>query len=265
MNKKDELSILINQKDPDLLIFNEILPKRYRKKKKLSEKDFAIEGYDFFIRSTVEGRGVVLYFKKNLYVQTVECLNVFKFDEAIWLRVTLKGTDSLLVGNIYRSPSSPHENNIALNELILKAVGLKDSHILIVGDFNYRELDWEFMQSRESIGQSSTLFMETIKDTFLIQHVTEYTRHRIGQASGRLDLLFSNEEEMITDLEYMSPIGASDHMCLCFNFMCYTELKPSDIPRPNFYKGDYSAMRAFLSTADWETVANSELVLDKLS
>ncbi len=81
----------------------------------------------------------------------------------------------------------------------------------------------------------------------------------MGQSSSRLDLIFSNEIDMVTDLEYMPPIGASDHSCLLFNFTCYTDFKPSDEPRPNFYKGDYVSMKRDLQNVDWDKISNEDL------
>lgn len=163
-NKRDEHSAIINDKDPDILIFNEILPKQNRAKKRLSPKSFIIYGYEYIIRSSTVGKGVILYFKSCLKVQSVDMLNNFNFDESIWIHIKLKGCDNLLVGNIYRSPSSLRENNVN-----------------IVGDFNY----WR--QSNDSVDHSSSPFIETIKDLFLYQHVDMDTRHRVGQSSSRLD------------------------------------------------------------------------------
>ena len=44
-------------------------------------KDFAIDGYEYFVRSTTDGRGVVIYYKDFLTVQYVNVLNNFKFDK----------------------------------------------------------------------------------------------------------------------------------------------------------------------------------------
>lgn len=258
-NKKDEISAIIQNTNPDVIMFNEILPKQRRRKKKLVQKDFVIDGYDYLISSTSEGRGVIIYFKLFLNVQIVNTLNSHVFEEAVWIRIKLRGTDTLLVGNIYRSPSSSRDNNLLLNNLLTKAVNLKDSHVLIVGDFNYGSLNWELLQTTESTDSSASIFIETIKDLFLYQHVEENTRHRAEQSPARLDLIFTNEPGMISDLDYLPPIGASDHSCLCFKFACYTELKPSDVPRPNFYKGDYKSMRETLSKVCWTTVENDHL------
>ena len=222
-------------------------------------KDFAIDGYEYFIRSTTDGRGVVIYYKDFLSIQYVNVLNNFKSDESIWIRIKLKGCDSLLVGNIYRSPSSSKENNLSLNELLITALDLKDTHTLIVGDLNYGNLNWELLQSHESLEHSSSLFMETIKDLFLYQHVVEDTRFRVGQSPSRLDLIFTNEDGMISNLDTLLPIGASDHSCLSFKFTCYTEMKPCQDPRPNFYKADYNAMRQTFRETAWDEIENDNI------
>ena len=257
LNKRDELSVLIQKRDPDVMVFNEVLPKRTRKKKKIQHKDFEIEGYDFLLRSTVEGRGVIVYFKQLLTVYSVDFLISFNFEESLWVRIKLKGCDTLLVGNIYRSPSSTYENNLKLNELLRKAMELKDSHILLMGDFNYGGLNWEFLQSSEHLEHSSTLFMEKIY-LFLYQHVDRDTRHWVGQSPLRLDLLFTNEIGMISELDRstLPPLGASDHCCLLFKFACYTKMRKSETPRPNFYKGDYPSMKKTFQDTDWSLCEN---------
>ena len=219
------------------------------KRKKLCHSDFSFDGYDFVCKSLTEGRGVILYFKNCLYVQKVEILDNILFNESIWIRLHLKDNDSLLVGNIYRSPSSIPENNVLLNKLIVEAVNLKDTHILITGDFNYGTFNWESQQSSDSYmyDHCTSIFTECIKDTFLFQHVKESTRHRGDQTPSRLDLIFTNEEEMVTDLEYLPPLGAIDHSCLCFKHLCYSNRKLQAKPRHNYRKEDFSAMRSDLS------------------
>ena len=126
INKKDEIYCLIQEKNPDVLIFNEILPKKHRKKKKISLKDYTIDGYESFLPSTLNGRGVVIYYKPTLSVNNVDLLTNSDFNESVWIRIKLKGSDSLLIGNIYRSPSSSCDNNLNLHELLRHATDLKD-------------------------------------------------------------------------------------------------------------------------------------------
>jgi len=81
-----------------------------------------------------------------------------------------------------------------LLSLLSNAVGMKDSHILVIGDFNYGTIDWESLQSSESTEHCSSLFVEHIKDLFLYQHVDQDTRFRAGQVPSLLDLLLTNEK-----------------------------------------------------------------------
>jgi uncharacterized membrane protein (UPF0127 family) len=40
-----------------------------------------------------------------------------------------------------------------------------------------------------------------------------------------LDLVFTNEENMVSEMEYLSSIGKSDHCDSQFQFNCYVKLK----------------------------------------
>ena len=54
----------------------------------------------------------------------------------------MKNNEKLLLGAIYRSPSSGTENSLRLNQLISTAIGLNFSYTVILGDFKYPNIDW---------------------------------------------------------------------------------------------------------------------------
>jgi len=58
-------------------------------------------------------------------------------------------------------------------------------------------------------------FIDTIRDCFLYQHITELTRSHDGDDSSTIDLLFTNEEMQISTLEHHAPLGKSDHSAIC--------------------------------------------------
>lgn len=64
---------------------------------------------------------------------------------------------------------------------------------------------------------------------------------------------------MLSDLEYLPPIGASDHSCLFFKLMCYTLTRNSDEPRPDFYKGGYTSMKNSFSSTDWGSLESVDI------
>ena len=83
-----------------------------------------------------------------------------------------------------------------------------------MGDFNLPNIDW--VDNTVSGGDSTfaSQFFDATQDALLIQHSLEPTRHRHGQTSSTLDLVFTSDPDMIQDLSQSPPIGCSDHACL---------------------------------------------------
>ena len=75
----------------------------------------------------------------------------------------LKQSDGLLTGCVYRSPASDMENNVMLNDLLRIVISLNDSHLLIVGDFNFRDINLSLRRSYSSYDHESSKFIEAVK------------------------------------------------------------------------------------------------------
>ena len=90
----------------------------------------------------------------------------------------------------------------------------KPSHLLIVGDFNIKDINWVDMTSATDEAHISTKFIECIRDCFLLQHVMEPTRFRSDNVPSLLDLIFTNEENMVLNLSTLPGLGKSDHVIL---------------------------------------------------
>ena len=60
-----------------------------------------------------------------------------------------------------------------------------------MGDFNYSKLDWRNWNSNGD--KEGDAFMESIRDSFLYQHVEGYTRTRENSEPSIIDLIFTNE------------------------------------------------------------------------
>ena len=59
--------------------------------------------------------------------------------------------------------------------------------------------------------------------------VEKPTRIRIGQARNILDLVFVNDDSLISDIEHNSPIGKRDHETLFFTlYIGIAKLKEND-------------------------------------
>ena len=97
------------------------------------------------------------------------------------------------------------------------------SHFIIMGYFNYTEIDWNYTISRAAENHPSHIFLHSIQDSLLYPHVTQSTRHRLGESPNTLDLILTNKECMINKIIPLPPIGNSDHICLNVFTLTYTE------------------------------------------
>ena len=143
-------------------------------------------------------------------------------------------------------------NDAKINELLRRASGLNFSHLLVFGDLNHPSINWLDNTSPPDGNHPASLFMDSARDAFLTQHVTEPTHYRGNNTPNTLDLIFTNEEGMLEHLKYLAPVGSSHHSLLKFDFCCYTK---TDRPRVNKYKydrGNYDSMRDTMATRNWE-------------
>ena len=96
--------------------------------------------------------------------------------------------------------------------------------------------------------------MEEVRDAYLHQHVTVATRFRVGQRTSTLDLILTNEENLVDNLEVHSPLGNSDHGCLKFHLICCRERKVQPWKMYFYDEGNYSSMKDELAGAAWDTL-----------
>ena len=90
-----------------------------------------------------------------------------------------------------------------MNELIEE---LQGKHVMLMGDFNYPDINWSSLHSQSRNGQS---FLDSVEDCFLTQHVQDSTR-----SDSMLDLVFTDEPDMIDKVEVMGKLGKSDYNVL---------------------------------------------------
>ena len=78
--------------------------------------------------------------------------------------------------------------------------------------------------------------------------MTNPTRFREGQKRTMDDLVFANEESLISDIEYGDPLGKSDHLILSFE-LYVPKVKTKENPKYKFnlQKGDYNKMRVMFT------------------
>ena len=202
-----------------------------------------------------KGRGIILLSHSSICHLIVDVKFTLNFEEASIIEVRLSGNDMLVFACIYRSPTKnihSNENNSNLNEL-LKTLSLNKnySHKCFVGDFNFPTINWENWTTPHTEVSKEERFLEAIRDSFLYQHVQEPTRCRGTDDPSLIDLILTGEDNQITDLEYLSPLGKSDHSVLVFNFKCYAESKVAS-KRYIYKSADITSMKHYLDSSDWK-------------
>jgi exonuclease III len=111
--------------------------------------ELQMEGYELLQSESTSfsKRGAALYINKKLKSEEIK-FNV-KFEESVWAQIRLNNNDMLLLGCIYKSPSSSPDNLDELNKLLTTVSKEKKfSHIMAMGDFNFPKLIGETGQPR---------------------------------------------------------------------------------------------------------------------
>ena len=222
-NKLAELKARIPNIKPHIIIVTEVKPKHYKERlmQDFTLNNFVIFGCDL---TPNDDRGILIYVHESVSESISHFTKIPSFNETIFIEVKLKKGDKLLIGGIYRSPNSTSEvNNKAMLNLIRTVCNGTYSHICIVGDFNCPRINWHL---RDFIGPEDSFesqFLNVVDDYFLYQHIDQPTRSRGTDNPSLLDLVLTNEENMVSNIQYHSPLGLSDHVLISFKFNCYTE------------------------------------------
>jgi endonuclease/exonuclease/phosphatase family metal-dependent hydrolase len=255
----------VENEQPDIIALTEVYPKNFNLSS-LSVSELDIDNYDLYIGDTSDNakRGVVLYVKQVLNSQARDDLSTDEYRESVWCEISLRGGDKLVIGCVYRSPDrSSEENNRALLNLLSRANSNKPSHLIIVGDFNLRTIDWNLWTSVDKPETHiSHTFLETLRDNYFSQHVDKPTRYRPDQVPSLLDLIIANDENFVSDVSYTPPLGKSDHIVLIFTIQCYLQFSRPNTPKRIYHKGDYDTMRLRLSDTNWDDHIDENIDVD---
>jgi len=230
----------------------------------INNAELAIEGFNMYRMDRKESRGggVLLYINDTFTSSIIEKLNSEGCEDSVWCTVRM-GSLRLLIAVCYRSPSSSKENNSMLLANLERAVN-EGGHdrVLIMGDFNYREIDYtNYEVAADETSEAYKFFSKTL-DLYLVQNVTQATRIRNGTQESLLDYIFTNEEMLVDDLQYQTPLGKSDHVCLVWNYIVSVEEQETQQRKFNYWKGDYNKINADLGSHDWEKIIGNDTVND---
>ena len=206
-------------------------------------------------------RGTLIYIKNDIHSIELN-LQRFQLIETVGVKIKLRNNGWSFFIAIYSSPNSANECIRELEHVISydKEGKTKASHRLIVGDFNLREKAWESETSNANENHISNQFLEAVRDNFFYQHVKEATRMRENQRDSLLDLIFSNEENMIENIKHLPSLGKIDHLILQFGLVTHVDRFTQPIEKLFFFKENYREIRKNLNNINWDDIqANKNL------
>ena len=131
--------------------------------------------------------------------------------------------------------------NDCLNQ-VLRKVGEVRKETMVIGDFNYREINWEIMQAGS---RKSSDFLDVVMDNLWSQHVTEPTR-----LDSLLDLVMTSNPNMVDEVEVMAHLGHSDHCMVQWEMNYHVELE-QPLPTRDFKNAKYDKMKDELNQVSW--------------
>ena len=253
-NKIDEITLFLDEHDIDVMAVCEVLPKS----KKHCISSFVIEGYDCY--SCFQGRGVCVFVKSKLNITIIE-LDEFEcvFKPSVFIKIISTANKTCFtLGAIYRSPNCSSEESNDLNlqiNKVAKQLFNSGEDFIIVGDFNYPEINWSNETCSEAASHLNAFkLLETVQVNNLVQLVDKPTHHRALQQATLIDLLLSNDSDLVSNIQFYPPFGMSHHEVISFNFaLNVVPVKKSSVFKYQVNKGNYPEFNSYLENVDWQT------------
>ena len=214
------------------------------------------------------GGGVMIITKKEVMVNKVE------FGEGraelISARVELNKKEVTIVV-VYVPPKTNSWTKKDYEEIIEDTIRslakvIKDKRrVILLGDFNCKEVDWENYDSGRGDEAWGTRFLNQMMENMMVQRVKENTRLRGDDEPARLDLIFTKDIEICDDIIYKCPLGKSDHMIM------EMEIEEDNMEVDVLYKGnrlnyrraDVEKLKEYFGNINWEEMVKLRGVQEK--
>ena len=166
------------------------------------------------------GGGIIVLTRKDL---TVKNVSLSTGGEEVVGVVATDGKQYINIVTVYVPPKTSawpidqYENMVRSTIERMKIEVARGDKIVIVGDFNCKEVMWEEFEVGNG-GVWGEQLLDFALDSLLTQWVRHPTRGRQGDAPSRLDLIFTKGIQLRQEIEHECPLGRSDHELLKFFF-----------------------------------------------
>lgn len=246
-NKMDELKIMVKENRPEVIAIVESWLTE-----SIFDSEITIENYNFIRMDRKheykeKGGGIIVYIQENLtFVNCTEefCHNI----DHLWISVMDKGLNNIMVGIFYRPPDSNEED---LGFLVRNLKKFKSARTIVVGDFNYADIDWK----RNTSGTSGKKFLKELNDIALHQCVKYQTRGK-----NILDLVLVYDKEFIGQVTQTAPLGKGDHNVIMVKLNAVYKVHEKNVVSFRYNKAKYDDLENRINKIDWkERLENSSV------
>lgn len=172
-------------------------------------------------------------------------------------RLVIKGytnehRDTIIICTVYIPPNSDSDYLNSLFLYLSNLITLRD-HIILVGDFNFPDINWDTLSG-------SSLSSKSFCD-FVFQNNLSQLVHSPTHLKGNiLDLVLTNSDELISNVEVIPPHHSlsSDHYIISFQLSLLKSLTPRQKPRYvfDFPKANLTGLCNFLLDFDFSCLAS---------
>ena len=164
------------------------------------------------------------------------------------------GTFSFTLIVSYIPPDTPPDTVRDFCETLL-SLKLNSSNILLLGDFNMPDIDWE--------GKTSNILKEKLFLDFLFESELSNSISIPTRKENILDLVISNFSENVYNISTDPGFYGSDHDIVNFSLKCSDNPPPKpSLSFKNFKKADFLSMDIFFFDQNWDFLNQKNITVD---
>ena len=150
-------------------------------------------------------------------------------------------------------------NNKLLDQIVTvsERCHQKKRDLLILGDFNCPEINWKEKSGVSNKKHISFKLLETVQSNLLTQMITNTTHHRALQTPTLIDLIITNNEDLVDEVLHQPPLGKSHHDILSFKVNMAPPTcnnKNDSVTKLQYHKGNYDKMRDMIGGVNWDNI-----------
>ena len=202
-------------------------------------------------RNFGRGGGSLLLVRDDIPSRPVLLSNQDLKIDAVACEISLMDKSTLGCLCIYRPPNSDKEEDCKMLSIITDFLNLGFNCNLIIGDFNFPDINWSHSSS---CSQQSENFLRFTLENFLIQHVITPTRK---SSQSLIDLVLTTPGTDVSNLCVSEELDNSDHYSITLSLKIKPDKIVRKLKRRTIYKANWSRFRQLLSSSDWQPFFSS--------